>query len=146
MHARDSLTRYTCMYVYMRLTIYTCRGGERERKRKREPERERERDRWIYRKRERERENERKRERERERERERGYILGFQYGIAPVAGFELSPLYRPVCLEVQRQTSPGYIRGALPYFRRLAWTLRPGLAALNYVMSSEIRSSKLPER
>jgi hypothetical protein len=53
----------------------------------------------------------------------RGQSLGFQYGIAPAAGFEfenLSPLYRPVCAEAQRKTSPGYIRGALPYFRRSA--------------------------
>ncbi len=81
------------------------------------------RERARERERERERKREKERERERERERIRGKSLGFQYGIAPVAGFEvenLSPLYRPVCVEVQRKTSPGCIRGALPYFRRLA--------------------------
>ena len=93
---------------------------ERERERKREKEREKE------------------KERERESERIRGKSLGFQYGIAPVAGFELSPLSRPVCVEAQRKTSPGYIRGALPYFRRSAWTLRPGLAVLNYVFEDTI--------
>ncbi len=60
------------------------KGGERERERKREKEK----------------------ERERERERIRGKSLGFQHGIAPVAGFTLSPLYRPVCVEVERKTSP----------------------------------------
>ena len=68
----------------------------------------------------------------------RGQSVGFQNGIAPVAENpattfrhslywpvcsevqNLSPLYRPVCAEVQHQTSPGYIRGDMPYFSRLA--------------------------
>jgi hypothetical protein len=80
----------------------------------------RERERESRRKKERKGERQRKREKEKERGREVNRSVS-SMAIAPVAGFEnLSPLHRPVCVEVQRKTSPGYIRRALPYFRRLA--------------------------